>query len=90
GGQLLHLQGDNGAGKSSLLLALAGILPPTQGDIHWRGQDVQQDLLAYQQQVCFLGHRTGVCQDLTVLQQLQLYGFSKAEAWAFLRAQGMA
>ena len=40
-GELVVLQGLNGAGKSSLLQSLIGIGPRTQGRIAWDGQGIQ-------------------------------------------------
>ncbi len=37
-GQLLWIQGQNGAGKSSLLKLLAGLMYPEKGQIYWQEQ----------------------------------------------------
>jgi branched-chain amino acid transport system ATP-binding protein len=39
-GELVGLIGANGAGKTSLLMAVAGIVRPRQGRIHFRGENV--------------------------------------------------
>ena len=39
-GEALHLQGDNGAGKTSLLRALCGLSGGHQGQVSWAGQPV--------------------------------------------------
>ena len=39
-GQLLRVQGANGAGKTSLLRIICGLLEPTTGEALWRGQGV--------------------------------------------------
>ena len=36
-GEVLALMGPNGAGKSTLMLTLAGLLPPSAGDLQFRG-----------------------------------------------------
>ena len=46
-GQVLLLRGANGAGKSSLLMALAGILRPESGEIR-RAEEAGLHLLTYQ------------------------------------------
>ena len=38
GGGLLHVLGANGAGKTSLLRMLCGLLTPASGQVRWRGQ----------------------------------------------------
>lgn len=65
-GHLLHLRGGNGVGKTTLLKLLAGILHPTQGDIRYCGRSIREDIAAYQQNICYVGHKTGVSQLLTV------------------------
>ncbi|KTD25479.1 heme exporter protein CcmA [Legionella lansingensis] len=65
-GQLLHLRGGNGAGKTTLLRLLAGLLCPLSGDIRYQGRLIHEDLTSYHQKLCFVGHRTGINQLLTV------------------------
>ena len=36
-GQSLHLQGDNGSGKTSLLRLLCGLAVPLDGQVLWAG-----------------------------------------------------
>lgn len=65
-GQLLHLQGHNGAGKTTLLKLIAGLLHPTHGEIRYQGRLISTDLSGYQQSICYVGHKAGVSQVLTV------------------------
>ena len=65
-GHLMHLRGGNGAGKTTLLKLLAGMLRPTKGDICYDRQSIHEDLPSYQQSICYIGHKTGVSQLLTV------------------------
>lgn len=65
-GGLLHLRGVNGAGKTTLLKLIAGLYRPAQGEIHFFKQDIHQDLAAYQRQLCFVGHKTGINPNLTL------------------------
>lgn len=39
-GQILGLIGPNGAGKTTLFNVISGVLRPTQGSVHFKGQDV--------------------------------------------------
>ncbi len=39
-GKVTALVGDNGAGKSVLIQTIAGIFPPTSGEMYWRGEQV--------------------------------------------------
>ncbi len=65
-GQLLHLRGANGVGKTTLLKLLAGLLQPNEGEIIYKGHAINQDLIAYQRQLCYVGHKTGLHPLLTV------------------------
>jgi len=64
-GRLLHLRGDNGAGKTSLLKLLAALLSPTRGDITWEQRSIHDDRSAWQQMLCFVGHRPGLSPQLS-------------------------
>ena len=41
-GQILGLIGPNGAGKSTAFNCIAGVFPPTSGDIHFRGERINK------------------------------------------------
>ncbi len=40
-GQVLGLIGDNGADKTTLVKILAGVFPPTRGEVHYKGAQVR-------------------------------------------------
>ena len=40
-GQWLQVRGANGAGKTSLLRLVSGLLPPSAGEVRWRGEPVR-------------------------------------------------
>ena len=64
-GCLLHLRGGNGTGKTTLLKLLAGLLIPLRGEVLYRGLSITDDVAAYQRNICYVGHKTGVSQLLT-------------------------
>ncbi len=72
GGELLYLQGRNGAGKTSLLRMLIGLLPPEAGQILWRGQDIHEQIDEYRAELCYLGHHNAIKEELTPLENLLL------------------
>lgn len=65
-GQLLHLRGNNGVGKTTLLKLLAGLLRPDRGDIQYQGQSIYADLPGYRDNLCYVGHKAGISALLTV------------------------
>jgi len=40
-GEVVGLVGESGCGKSTLGRMVAGIMPPSEGSIHWRGRDLK-------------------------------------------------
>lgn len=67
-GQLLHIYGNNGVGKSTLLKLLAGLLQPQIGTIHYNHQAIFTNLSDYQQQLCYVGHKSAINPLLTVTE----------------------
>ena len=72
GGELLYLQGRNGAGKTSLLRMLIGLLPPESGRILWQGSDIREQTDDYRAELCYLGHLNAIKEELTPLENLSL------------------
>lgn len=70
-GEILHLCGENGVGKSSLLQILVGLLSPMTGHIFWQGVDTRS-APEYLNQLFYLGHKPGVKLGLTVKENLCL------------------
>lgn len=72
-GECLHVRGENGIGKTSLLRLLTGLSKPEAGTILWNGELISKDASAYHRDLLFLGHRDALKEDLTALENLQLY-----------------
>jgi heme exporter protein A len=70
-GQLLRLLGANGAGKTSLLRLICGLLDPAQGEVLWRGQRIGALREEYGRELVYLGHAGALKDDLTVMENLQ-------------------
>jgi heme exporter protein A len=71
-GEWLHVRGENGVGKTSLLRILAGLSQATAGDILWDQRSILKDSESYRQNLLFLGHKEAVKEDLTAYENLQL------------------
>ncbi|HEX8987997.1 MAG TPA: cytochrome c biogenesis heme-transporting ATPase CcmA [Rhodocyclaceae bacterium] len=69
-GEWLHVRGENGAGKTSLLRLLVGLMQPAEGEIRWDGVPVRELSDEYRRQMLFLGHHGAVKEELTTLENL--------------------
>ncbi|ATW01718.1 heme ABC exporter ATP-binding protein CcmA [Candidatus Legionella polyplacis] len=69
-GQLLHLKGDNGVGKTTLLKVILGIFFPKNGSILYNGMNILDNLFLYQKNICFVGHKLGFSPFLTVKENI--------------------
>ena len=67
-GEALLVQGGNGAGKTSLLRVLAGLLRADAGEIEIDGKPAQAGLRA--RAIAYLGHLPALKADLDTLQNL--------------------
>lgn len=70
-GELLLVQGPNGSGKTSLLRIVAGLLPPDEGEILWRGEPTRRRRQTFHAELAWLGHRAGFKGDLTLAENLR-------------------
>ncbi len=71
-GEWLHIRGENGIGKTSLLRLLAGLTKPAAGEIFWNDQSIAFDTAEYHRNLLFLGHRDSLKEDLTALENLSI------------------
>ncbi|MDE1891598.1 MAG: cytochrome c biogenesis heme-transporting ATPase CcmA [Betaproteobacteria bacterium] len=70
--QWCHVMGENGAGKTSLLRLCAGLSSPLAGTISWRGISIQDDVDGFHKDLLYLGHASGLKEELTPLENLAL------------------
>jgi heme exporter protein A len=47
------------------------LLTPTAGQIYFEGKSIDEELKAYQRQLCFIGHKAGISPALTVRENCQ-------------------
>ncbi|SAK78474.1 ABC transporter [Caballeronia pedi] len=80
GGAALLIHGANGSGKSSLIAALAGLLPPAAGDVSWRGMNVRDDPARFRRDLAYIGHADGFNGELTVTENLRFAALLGAHA----------
>jgi heme exporter protein A len=70
-GQWLHLEGDNGVGKTSLLRLACGLSALEDGEITWNQQAVVQNPEAFRADLAYLGHQLALKEDLTPMENLR-------------------
>ncbi|MDX1594390.1 MAG: cytochrome c biogenesis heme-transporting ATPase CcmA [Gammaproteobacteria bacterium] len=71
-GELLHVRGPNGCGKTTLLRALCGLLLPQAGEILWNGEPIRRLAEDYTRDVLYLGHLNGIKHELTGVENLRV------------------
>lgn len=71
-GTFLQLQGPNGSGKTSLLRIICGLLAQVEGEIRWQGENTRSLGEDFFTAVTYLGHRNGVKDELTALENLRV------------------
>ncbi len=72
-GCVTGLVGPDGAGKTTLIRLIAGLMRPTDGRIRVAGRDSVREAAAIQARIGYMPQRFGLYQDLTVLENLKLY-----------------
>ncbi len=73
GGQVTGVAGPDGAGKTTLMRLMAGLLVPTEGSLTVCGYDTIKDSIALHHAIGYMPQRFGLYEDLTVLENLTLY-----------------
>ncbi len=69
-GQALHLEGDNGVGKTSLLRMVCGLSPADEGEVRWQGQPMQDVAKVFRSALFYLGHGLSLKEELSALENL--------------------
>jgi ABC-2 type transport system ATP-binding protein len=97
-GEIFGLVGPDGAGKTTTLRMLAGVLTPDGGSATVAGADIIRDPEAAKARLSYMPQRFGLYEDLTVEENIRFYadvfGVSRAERAArsrqLLDAAGMS
>jgi ABC-2 type transport system ATP-binding protein len=97
-GEIFGLVGPDGAGKTTTLRMLAGIMPPDAGKATVAGFDVGRDPEGAKHSISYMPQRFGLYEDLTVDENIRFYGdlfgVNKAEretrSTQLLKAAGMS
>lgn len=98
GAEIFGLVGPDGAGKTTTLRMLAGVMPPDEGTAIVAGADVVRDPESAKHHLSYMPQRFGLYEDLTVNENIRFYadlfGVDRREreerAPQLLRAAGMS
>jgi ABC-2 type transport system ATP-binding protein len=73
-GEIFGLVGPDGAGKTTTMRMLAGVLAPEQGSAEVAGFDVVRDPESVKHHISYMSQRFGLYEDLTVDENIRFYG----------------
>lgn len=83
-GEIIGIIGHNGAGKSTTLKMIAGLIAPTTGTVYINGHDIQKDSVRLKRQIGYLPEESPLYENMSARQYLlffsELYDMPRARA----------
>jgi len=73
-GEIFGFLGANGAGKTTAIRMLCGLLEPSSGSGHVAGFDIMKDTANIRKRIGYMSQKFSLYTDLTCMQNLFLYG----------------
>ncbi len=92
-GELLRVQGANGAGKTSLLRTLCGLSLPDRGEVRWKGRALAGQRDEFHRELIYIGHAAALKDDLSARENLLaacLLGGQRPTSTALMQALAAA
>src|SRR6516225_4602310 len=72
-GEIFGLVGPDGAGKTTTLRMVCGLMDPTKGRVIVAGRDVSKEVDAVKDQIGYMAQKFGLYNDLTVEENMNFY-----------------
>ena len=72
-GQLMHVKGSNGSGKTSLMRIVCGLFEPAAGVVLWRGENIRELREEFNRELTYIGHLNGIKDEFTAVENLAFY-----------------
>lgn len=69
-GNLIHLKGANGTGKTTLLRTIAGLITPTKGEVLWNDSSINK-CKKFRLMLNFVSQKSGLAEELTTYENLK-------------------
>jgi ABC-2 type transport system ATP-binding protein len=90
-GEIFGLVGPDGAGKTTTMRILAGVMDPDQGSATVAGYDTTREPEAVKRYISYMPQRFGLYEDLTINENIRFYGdlFGVSRAAREERATGL-
>ena len=73
-GEIFGFLGANGAGKTTAMRMLCGLLSPTSGDARVAGYDVYKEAELIKKSIGYMSQKFSLYEDLTVAENFRFYG----------------
>ena len=71
--KIIHLQGRNGIGKTTLIKVLANIFTPTTGNIYWNGKNIKKNFNEYYSNLTLIMDKQSSKKEMTVDENIKFW-----------------
>lgn len=80
-GEWIHVCGENGAGKTSLLRILAGLAQPSEGQVRWQERLIGDGEAGFRANMLYFGHHAALKEDLSAMENLEFSSAMDGLQW---------